>query len=79
MNPRMRLQADIRHGNAQNWYNAHFKNHIYNKATMGKSAAYGCALQDDAMALCGSPYFKVSNRKWSQAALDFLALFGPPL
>ena len=75
MTPQMILQADTKHGIAQSWYNAHFDNHLYNKATVGKSAEYGCALQDDAMALCGSPYFKVSRRNWAQSALDFLARF----
>ena len=75
MTPQMRIAADTKHGLAQNWYNAHFDNVAYGKATAGKGAAYGCALQDDAMALCGSPYFKVSSRNWAQAALDFLALF----
>jgi len=75
MNPQVQLQADIQHGLAQNWYNAHYDNHLYNKAIANKSPEYGCALQDDAMALCGSPYFKLSHRRWSPAASEFLAQF----
>jgi hypothetical protein len=75
MNPQVILQADIKHSIAQVWYSAHFDSHTYNKATAGKTARYGRALQDDAMALCGSPYFKISRRNWAKPALDFLARF----
>jgi len=56
-------------------YNANYDNHLYALATQGKSNAYANALIDEAMAICGSPYYKLSNRQWSSAAIDHLTRF----
>ena len=60
---------------AQNVYNMHFDNVRYTAATQGKSTQYANALIDEAMALCGSPYHKMSDRRWSTEAVAFLERF----
>lgn len=56
-------------------YNRYYDNHLYQRATAGKSSKYANALMNDAMALCGSPYYKVSRRNWNSKAVDFLYRF----
>ena len=56
-------------------YNNNYNNHLYQIATQGKSSTYANALIDEAMAICGSPYYRLSFRQWSKAALSFLAEF----
>lgn len=48
---------------------------LYRVAVHGRSMAYGYALAQDALALCGSPLVKYSGRKWSAASIEFLLLF----
>lgn len=67
--------ADNRHAEATAFYNRRYNNHVYQIATQGKSIKLANALLDDAMALCGSPFYKISHRAWSETARDFLALF----
>lgn len=49
--------------------------HLYDKATAGTSMKYNLLPLDDAMALCGSPHYRVSNRRYSKQALAFLRVF----
>ena len=60
---------------AINKYNRRYNNGIYTAATTGKSTRHANALMDDAMAICGHPHYKLSNRRWSSEALEFLGLF----
>lgn len=60
---------------AMNKYNNNYDNDLYRKATENKSNKYANALIDEALALCGSPFFKMSNRKWSPEAENFLNKF----
>jgi len=56
-------------------YHARFNNDLYRAATKDRTCQYANALIDEAMALCGDPYFKLSYRNWSAAAEAFLAEF----
>lgn len=56
-------------------YNARFDNRLYSAATAGKSNTYANALIDEALAICGNPYYKISRRAWSAKAREFLAKF----
>ena len=56
-------------------YNARFDSRLYAIATNGKSVKYCNALIDAAMALCGAPWYKLTNRKWGEAAIKFLECF----
>ena len=56
-------------------YNAKFNNVTFLAATEGKSSPYANALIDDSLALCGSPHYKLSNRRWSKDALAHLQNF----
>lgn len=58
-------------------YNGRYDNHVYSKATQGRGNAYANALIDEALALCGSPFYKLSNRNWGKDAQAFLSLFVP--
>ena len=60
---------------AQRRYNERFNQQRYVNATKHLSGKTANALIDDALVLCGSPYHKLSCRRWSTAALEFLALF----
>lgn len=60
---------------AMDRYNERYNNRTYQAATAGKSVKYANALTGEAMALCGCPYYKLSNRQWSEAALAHLANF----
>ena len=75
MNEQLGMMADKQRVLSQARYNLAFSAELYDRATTGKSTVWACALQDDAMALCGSPYHKLSHRQWGNAALDFLARF----
>ena len=67
--------GDDRHHRAMNVYHVHYDNKLYAKAIKGKSVRYGNALIDEALALCGSPFYKLSDRRWSAAAVAFLERF----
>jgi len=56
-------------------YHAGYNNIIFVKATVGKSTQYANALIDESLAICGSPYYKLSNRKWSAEAIEHLNNF----
>lgn len=56
-------------------YHAGYNNITFLKATVGKSVQYANALIDESLAICGSPYYKMSNRKWSAEALEHLSNF----
>ena len=56
-------------------YHRGFVNDVYRSAVEGKSAGYANALIDEALALCGHPYYRLSYRRWAQSAQDFLKLF----
>ena len=56
-------------------YHAGYDNHLYAIATCGKETAYANSLINEALAICGSPYYKLSFRNWSKAALNFLSRF----
>ena len=66
-----RLQARA----ATKRYHTHFDNDAYHRAVEGKSVAYANALTDEALALCGHPYYKLSRRHWARPAQSFLRLF----
>lgn len=69
--------ADNQHQSSMKRYNARIgiARHLYDRATVGTSMKYNLLLLDDAMALCGSPHYKVSNRRYSKQALAFLRVF----
>lgn len=70
--------AIIKHSRTQEAmtrYNRGYNNFLYQRAIAGKSATYGCALQDEALALCGHPAYRCSRRRWSKDAFRFLARF----
>ena len=56
-------------------YHQAYDNELYTVATTGKSIEYANALIDEALALCGSPYYKLSRRQWSSNAIEFLKRF----
>lgn len=56
-------------------YNERYQNSVYLIATQGKSVAYCNRLIDDAMALCGCPFVKFSQKSYDPFATGFLALF----
>jgi hypothetical protein len=59
-------------------YHSHFDNERYRTATDGKSAQYANALIDEALAICGHPWYGLSHRRWSAAAQSFLKRFETP-
>ena len=69
------LLAEKQEAVAMARYNQRYDNHLYQLATQSKSNQHANALINEAMAICGSPYYKLSRRRWSSAALDFLTLF----
>jgi hypothetical protein len=56
-------------------YDKCFQRPIYLIAIKNKSFSYANALKYEAMAICGSPHYKLSNRNWGNEAIEFLALF----
>lgn len=74
---RMLTLADKQHQQSMKQYHARIgvARHLYDKATAGTSMKYNLLLLDDAMALCGSPHYAVSNRRYSKEALAFLKAF----
>jgi len=68
----MRKQCDRAYAR----YHACYDNDLYTKAIHGKNnPIYANLLTDEALALCGHPHHKLSDRNWSKGALEFLALF----
>ena len=56
-------------------YNEHFDPELYTAAVRGRTVEYGNALIDEAMALCGHPQYKLSDRIWPPEARTFLICF----
>lgn len=56
-------------------YNTQYDNTFYKIATHKKTLKYSNSLIDEALAICGSPYYKLSRRRWSKDAINFLKLF----
>ena len=74
----MLIQEDIAREQMQTAmlrYHNHFANDTYRKATDGKTVAYANALIDEALAICGHPWYKLSRRHWAKLALAFLERF----
>lgn len=47
----------------------------WTKATRGRGKSYKQALEQAALALCGSPYYALTRQRWSREAQTFLLLF----
>jgi len=56
-------------------YGARYNNDVYLAATQGMSTEDANLLIDDALAMCGSPFYKLSETRWEPEALEFLKLF----
>lgn len=56
-------------------YSRCYNNDLYHRAIKGRSVAFVNTLIDHALALCGDPHHKITRRRWSAAALEFLAQF----
>lgn len=63
------------HARAVEIYNACYDDGLYRRAIASKRAALISQLIDDALALCGSPYYRVSRHHWSEPARLFLMRF----
>jgi len=57
-------------------YHARFDNVAFIAATEGKTSTYANALIDEALAICGHPWYGLSHRHWSAEAQGFLKRFG---
>ena len=57
-------------------YHACYDNVAFIKATQGKTSLYANALIDEALAICGHPWYGLSHRHWSAEAVGFLRKFG---
>ena len=68
--------AQLQTHDAMQRYHCRYSNHAFTRATEGKSNAYANALIDEALAICGHPYYKLSRRRWAPAARAFLEHFG---
>lgn len=75
LSKKIQQATDLCHDLAAALYQARFRPIAYQRATGHRSNRYANALIDDAMAICGSPYYKISQRKWPRAAVEFLELF----
>jgi hypothetical protein len=71
MNQQIRLKAEMKHNAAQDRY-ALALNDDYRKAINGRSKSHAISLRKMALALLGSPFCRVSNRKWNEDALAWL-------
>ena len=67
--------ADAQSRMAMQRYHSRFDNERYCTAVDGKSVQYANALTDEALAICGHPYYRLSRRHWSAAARAFLEVF----
>ena len=56
-------------------YHAGYNNDAFYLAIKRKGSAYANCLIDEALALCGSPYEKLSFRNWGKDAIAFLKKF----
>lgn len=67
--------AENQEAKAMKKYHSCYNNQTYIDATWDKTSQYANALIDECMALCGSPYYKLSSRRWGKAAIKHLRLF----
>jgi len=56
-------------------YHRCYDNLLYSVAVHERSTKYANALIDEALALCGDPFYKISRRRWSKEAQEFLVKF----
>lgn len=75
LKPARRDDLDRQSYAATTTYQKHYDSALFNAVTAGKTSRYGNALIDDALAICGDPWFQMSNRRYSQKAEDFLDIF----
>jgi hypothetical protein len=75
MDERIEKAADRQWIRARRRYERLCDVELYGKAVEGKSPTYVDAILREAWALCGSPYARITRRRWSEAALRFLAAF----
>ena len=69
-------RKDAQSARAVQRYNSCYNNVLFIGATSGKSSTYANRLIDDALALCGDPYyFFPPSRRYCAAAWRFLDLF----
>lgn len=57
-------------------YNENFDNGLFSRAIVDKDSRYANSLINEALAICGSPYCKLSGRRWGKDAREFLKSFG---
>lgn len=70
-----RCFARVQTHRAMTEYYSRFDSRLFSDATASHSYQYANALLDDAMALCGHPYFRLSCRRYAEAAVAFLQRF----
>ncbi len=63
------------HERAVSRYQRLFSQDAFNAAVGNNNPGMAIALSDDALALCGCPYRKISAREWREIDLAFLRLF----
>ena len=68
-------EADEKFQAALDRYNERYENQVYLRATANSTTRQSVALQDEALALCGSPYQRITRRPHTAAQEAFLALF----
>jgi hypothetical protein len=68
--------AEAQTRKAMTRYHAYYDNDAFRHATHGKTSVYANALIDEAMAICGHPYYRLSHRHWAGEAQEFLSKFG---
>lgn len=60
---------------AMNRYHRQHHSNLFDAAIKDKSNGYANALIDEAMALCGHPWYKLSHRRWGEKAKEYLWWF----
>ena len=71
MNEQIRVKAQEAHNNAMSKM-AVAMNEQYDRLIKDRPASYIQALHTMALALLGSPFCRVTHRKWNQDVLDWL-------
>ena len=56
-------------------YHARHNNVAFTRATQDKTSTYANALIDEALAICGHPWYGLTHRQWSADAVAFLKRF----
>ena len=76
LSPAIEKAADRRHDDATTIYQERFGVIAYIAAGHGKSNAQQNRLLDQAIALCGSPYYRLDRTcTWTAEEIEFLELF----